>query len=77
MSATDDLQAIYLQHKWHAFRAVVKGQPDNRLRVCERNSTHLHSILECLCLIVSRLAYASVHDKDDEVWLCLGSHLRA
>ena len=51
----------------------------DRLRgdTSRRDSTHLYSVPKGLCLIVSGLAYASIHDKDDEVWLRLGGHLRA
>ena len=71
VSAMDDQQMIRLQHNSHAICAIVE---DDRMRG-EMDSTHLYSVPKCLCLIMSRLAYASIHDKDDEVWLCLGGHL--
>ena len=68
----NDQQVTCLHHNLHAICLVVK---DNGMRG-ERDSTHLHSVPEGLCLIMSRLTYAAIHDKDDEVWLCLGGHLR-
>ena len=37
--------------------------------------SHLDGILEGFCLVVGGLSNAAVHDKDDEVRLCLGGHL--
>ena len=37
--------------------------------------SHLYGILEGLCLVVGGLSNAAVHDKDDEVRLCLGGNL--